>query len=111
SADVARDPARPYRAHGVVARADDGRREPTRGNWPQHSARKRRNRKTVTWPDRDEEAAGGGDQMIRVGRRHEPDGPTQAQLEAASATFDMLSTPIRLHLMWLLCHAERDVGT
>jgi DNA-binding transcriptional ArsR family regulator len=49
--------------------------------------------------------------MIRVGRRHEPDGPTQAQLEAASATFDMLSTPIRLHLMWLLCHAERDVGT
>jgi DNA-binding transcriptional ArsR family regulator len=23
----------------------------------------------------------------------------------------MLSTPIRLHLMWLLCHAEHDVGT
>jgi DNA-binding transcriptional ArsR family regulator len=22
----------------------------------------------------------------------------------------MLSTPIRLHLMWLLCHGEHDVG-
>jgi DNA-binding transcriptional ArsR family regulator len=36
--------------------------------------------------------------------------PTAAQLDAASATFDMLSTPIRLHLMWLLCHGEHDVG-
>jgi DNA-binding transcriptional ArsR family regulator len=35
---------------------------------------------------------------------------TPAQLQAAAATFDMLSTPTRLHLMWLLCHGERDVG-
>jgi DNA-binding transcriptional ArsR family regulator len=35
---------------------------------------------------------------------------TAAQLEAAAATFDMLSTPTRLHLMWLLCHGEHDVG-
>jgi len=31
-------------------------------------------------------------------------------LEAAAATFDMLSTPTRLHLMWLLCHGDHDVG-
>jgi DNA-binding transcriptional ArsR family regulator len=49
--------------------------------------------------------------MARVARRSEPDGPTPAQLEAAAATFDMLSTPIRLHIMWLLCHGEHDVGT
>lgn len=36
--------------------------------------------------------------------------PTPAQLEAAAAAFDMLSTPVRLHLMWLLCHGEHDVG-
>jgi DNA-binding transcriptional ArsR family regulator len=36
--------------------------------------------------------------------------PTPAQLDAGAATFDMLSTPIRLHLMWLLCHGEHDVG-
>jgi DNA-binding transcriptional ArsR family regulator len=36
--------------------------------------------------------------------------PSQAQLEAGAALFDMLSTPIRLHLMWLLCHGEHDVG-
>jgi DNA-binding transcriptional ArsR family regulator len=40
----------------------------------------------------------------------DPDGLTSAQLEAAAATFDMLSTPNRLHLMWLLCHGEHDVG-
>ena len=36
--------------------------------------------------------------------------PSPAQLEAGAAVFDMLSTPIRLHLMWLLCHGEHDVG-
>jgi DNA-binding transcriptional ArsR family regulator len=36
--------------------------------------------------------------------------PTPTQLEAGAATFDMLSTPIRLHLMWLLAHGEHDVG-
>ena len=36
--------------------------------------------------------------------------PSPAQLEAGAAMFDMLSTPIRLNLMWLLCHGEHDVG-
>ena len=36
--------------------------------------------------------------------------PSPAQLEAGAAAFDMLSTPVRLHLMWLLCHGEHDVG-
>jgi DNA-binding transcriptional ArsR family regulator len=39
-----------------------------------------------------------------------PERLTSAQLEAAAGTFDMLSTPNRLHLMWLLCHGEHDVG-
>jgi DNA-binding transcriptional ArsR family regulator len=38
-------------------------------------------------------------------------GPAPAHLESAAATFDMLSTPIRLHLMWLLCHGDHDVGS
>ena len=33
-----------------------------------------------------------------------------AEVEAAAAIFDMLSTPIRLHLMWLLAHGDHDVG-
>jgi DNA-binding transcriptional ArsR family regulator len=37
-------------------------------------------------------------------------GLTTAQVETAAATFDMLSTPMRLHLMWLLCHGDHDVG-
>ena len=48
-----------------------------------------------------------------MGTANEPpasDEPTPAQLEAGAATFGMLSTPIRLHLMWLLCHGEHDVG-
>lgn len=51
-----------------------------------------------------------------MARGHADDGhaddhaPTSAQLEAGAATFDMLSTAIRLHLMWLLCHGEHDVG-
>jgi DNA-binding transcriptional ArsR family regulator len=40
----------------------------------------------------------------------EPYHPTSAQLDAGAATFDMLSTPIRLHLMWLLAHGDHDVG-
>jgi DNA-binding transcriptional ArsR family regulator len=31
-------------------------------------------------------------------------------MEAAAATLDMLSTPTRLHLMWLLAHGDHDVG-
>jgi DNA-binding transcriptional ArsR family regulator len=37
-------------------------------------------------------------------------GPSPAQLQAGAATCDLLSTPVRLHLMWLLCHGEHDVG-
>lgn len=36
---------------------------------------------------------------------------TAAQLEAAAGTFDMLSTPSRLHLVWLLASGESDVST
>jgi DNA-binding transcriptional ArsR family regulator len=38
----------------------------------------------------------------------EPAGP---QLRAAAATFDLLSAPTRLHLMWLLARSEHDVGS
>ncbi|MBC3760589.1 ArsR/SmtB family transcription factor [Quadrisphaera oryzae] len=34
---------------------------------------------------------------------------TDEQLEAAAATFDLLSTPSRLHLVWLLSAGESDV--
>ncbi len=34
-----------------------------------------------------------------------------AQLEAAAATFDLLSVPGRLHLVWLLGSDELDVST
>ncbi|MCW2859805.1 MAG: transcriptional regulator [Actinoallomurus sp.] len=37
--------------------------------------------------------------------------PTAAQLKAAAATFDLLSTPVRLHLVWLAAQGEHDVGT
>ncbi len=36
---------------------------------------------------------------------------TDAQLSAAAATFDMLSAPNRLHLVWLLASGEYDVST
>ncbi|GAA2839751.1 DNA-binding transcriptional ArsR family regulator [Leucobacter komagatae] len=36
---------------------------------------------------------------------------TDAQLQAAAGTFDMLSTPTRLHLVWLLAAGEYDVST
>jgi DNA-binding transcriptional ArsR family regulator len=38
-------------------------------------------------------------------------GVTPAQLDAAAATFDMLSVPGRLHLVWLLASGEYDVTT
>jgi DNA-binding transcriptional ArsR family regulator len=37
----------------------------------------------------------------------EPAGP---QLAAAAATFDLLSSPVRLHLAWLAAHGSYDVG-
>lgn len=36
---------------------------------------------------------------------------TDAQLDAAAATFDLLSVPSRLHLVWLLAAQEQDVTT
>lgn len=40
-----------------------------------------------------------------------PASPSPAQLEAAAATFDLLSVPGRLHLVWLLAQDEYDVTT
>jgi len=37
-------------------------------------------------------------------------GPTPVQLQTAAVILDMLSTPTRLHLMWLLAHGDHDVG-
>jgi len=37
--------------------------------------------------------------------------PTGAQLRAAASTFDLLSTPVRLHLVWLAAQGEHDVGS
>ncbi len=37
--------------------------------------------------------------------------PTRPQLQAAGATFDLLSAPTRLHLMWLLARGDYDVGS
>ena len=55
--------------------------------------------------------AGEGIAMVATGNQAGAgSAPTPAQLEAGAAAFDMLSTPIRLHLMWLLCHGEHDVG-
>lgn len=36
---------------------------------------------------------------------------TSAQLDAAALTFDLLSVPGRLHLVWLLARGEHDVTT
>lgn len=36
---------------------------------------------------------------------------SEAQLDAAASTFDLLSTPMRLHLVWLLAGDEHDVTT
>ncbi|WP_040421438.1 ArsR/SmtB family transcription factor [Actinopolymorpha alba] len=40
-----------------------------------------------------------------------PTPPTAPQLKAAADTFDLLSAPTRLHLVWLLARHEYDVGT
>ncbi|MBK1783549.1 ArsR/SmtB family transcription factor [Prauserella cavernicola] len=37
--------------------------------------------------------------------------PTAPQLTAAAATFALLSSPARLHLMWLIAHGSYDVST
>jgi DNA-binding transcriptional ArsR family regulator len=41
---------------------------------------------------------------------HVPE-PTQPQLRSAAATFALLSSPPRLHLVWLMAHEKFDVGT
>ncbi|NNH75878.1 helix-turn-helix transcriptional regulator [Nocardia uniformis] len=38
-----------------------------------------------------------------------PIAPDQAHLDAATATFRMLSDPTRLHILWILADAEADV--
>ncbi|GAB4587819.1 MULTISPECIES: metalloregulator ArsR/SmtB family transcription factor [Nocardia] len=38
-----------------------------------------------------------------------PVDPDQARLDAATATFRMLSDPTRLHILWILADAEADV--
>jgi DNA-binding transcriptional ArsR family regulator len=38
-------------------------------------------------------------------------GPTGAQFKVAVGTFDLLSVPIRLPLMWLAAQGEHDVGS
>jgi DNA-binding transcriptional ArsR family regulator len=49
---------------------------------------------------------------VMTGDRSQPSGePTRPQLQAAGATFDLLSAPTRLHLMWLLARSDYDVGT
>lgn len=40
-----------------------------------------------------------------------PNEVTSAQLDAAAQTFDLLSVPGRLHLVWLLASRELDVTT
>lgn len=42
---------------------------------------------------------------------HPAQAVTEAQLLAAAGTFDMLSTPNRLHIVWLLSEGEYDVST
>jgi DNA-binding transcriptional ArsR family regulator len=42
------------------------------------------------------------------GTRWRPTGP---QLKVAAGTFDLLSIPIRLHLVWLAAQGEHDVGS
>ncbi|MCO1597406.1 metalloregulator ArsR/SmtB family transcription factor [Micromonospora sp. RHAY321] len=37
--------------------------------------------------------------------------PTRAQLAAAAATFALLASPTRLHLVWLITRGSYDVGT
>lgn len=38
-----------------------------------------------------------------------PVSPDTARLDAATSVFRMLADPTRLHLLWLLSHAEADV--
>ncbi|TWE11924.1 ArsR/SmtB family transcription factor [Rudaeicoccus suwonensis] len=46
-----------------------------------------------------------------LARNPRPASVTDAQLQAAAATFDLLSVPSRLHLVWILAGGEYDVST
>jgi DNA-binding transcriptional ArsR family regulator len=48
---------------------------------------------------------------IKPATLHHPDAPDASRLDAATATFRMLSDPTRLHLLWLLAQEPSDVGT
>jgi len=50
-------------------------------------------------------------ERIPAASLHHPDAPDARRLEAATATFRMLSDPTRLHLLWLLAQEPSDVGT
>lgn len=50
-------------------------------------------------------------QPIPATSLHHPDAPDSRRLDAATATFRMLSDPTRLHLLWLLAREPSDVGT
>lgn len=65
------------------------------------AARIRENQRAMATPgsDSDEE---------RASRRVVP---TTEQLRVSAATFGLLSTPVRLHLVWLAAQGEDDVGT
>lgn len=41
----------------------------------------------------------------------DPDPPSAQLLQETAGTFGMLSSTVRLHLVWLLADGERDVGT
>lgn len=41
----------------------------------------------------------------------DPDPPSAELLQETAGTFGMLSSTVRLHLVWLLAGGERDVGT
>ncbi len=45
------------------------------------------------------------------GSERVPDPPDAELLTEAAETFTMLSSPIRLHLLWLLADGARDVGS
>jgi DNA-binding transcriptional ArsR family regulator len=40
-----------------------------------------------------------------------PAPPSPELLQDVATTFGMLSATVRLHILWLLAHGERDVGT
>ncbi|WP_024366947.1 ArsR/SmtB family transcription factor [Arthrobacter sp. TB 26] len=42
---------------------------------------------------------------------HHPDAPDSRRLDAATATFRMLSDPTRLQILWLLAQESCDVGS